>query len=122
MMRKKVSSYNDGVVGVYAEKNTLINTNFRAKTNARTIEDYDFIIDLFYSEVNAREEDFEFAERMGKKLTMKIKTPLVNSIKSRHKIILNDYVYDIIKIDPDRRNKDLYIYLEGGRKLENSNS
>lgn len=121
MNKKKVSSYNDGIVGVYVENSTLINTDFNVKRNARTIENYDFIMNLFYSEVNARDEDFVFAESMGKKLTMKIKTPLVAGVKSNHKIILNDYVYDIIKIDPDRRNKDLYIYLEGGRKLEKQN-
>ena len=118
MIKKKLNSYNDGVVGVYVEKPTLKN-DFNAKINAKTINDYEFIMNLFYSVENMREEDFEFAERMGKKLTMKIKTPLVDSVKSHHKIILNNCVYDIIKKDPDVRNKDLYIYLEGGRKLEN---
>lgn len=117
MIPKKKASLNDGVCGVYVEKTTLIN-DFNAKINAKTIDDYDFIIDLFYSVENIREEDFEFAERMGKKLTMKIKTTLVDSIEGKHKIILENKVYDIIKKDPDIRNKYLYLYLEGGRKLE----
>ena len=117
MMKKKMSSYNDGIVGVYSEKPTLI-TDFSAKTNARTIDDYEFITDLCFNEQTKRQEDFLFAEAMGKKLTWKIKTPLVEGIETNHKIIFENYVYDIINIDPDKANKDLYIYLERGRKIE----
>lgn len=117
MLKKKTSSYNDGVFGVYREKSTLIN-DFNAKTNAKKIDDYEFIRDLFYSEESKRQEDFLFAEALGKKLTMKVKTPLIDDIETNYKVILDDSVYDIIKIDPDRKNKDLYFYLEGGRKLE----
>lgn len=117
MLKKKVSSYNDGVIGVYSEKSTLIN-DFNAKTNAKTINDYEFITKLFYSEETKRQEDFLFAEAMGRKLTLKVKTPLVEGIETNYKVILDDFIYDIIKLDPDKKNKDLYFYLEGGRKLE----
>lgn len=117
MKKKKLSSYNDGVCGIYVEKANIIN-DFNAKRNAKTLEDYNLKKFIHYSIENIREEDYEFAERMEKKLTMKIKTPLVNDIKSEDKVIIDSYVYDIIKIDPDIRNKDLYIYLEGGRKIE----
>ena len=117
MLKKKKSSYNDGVVEVYLEKSTL-KTDFNAKTNARTINDYDYVTELCFSEENKRQEDFLFAEAMGKKLTWKIKTPLVEGIESNHKIIFENWVYDIINIDPDKKNKDLYIYLERGRKIE----
>lgn len=117
MLKKKVSSYNDGVIGIYSEKSTLIN-DFNAKTNARKIDDYEFIMNLFYSEESKRQEDFLFANAMGRKLTLKVKTPLVDGIKTSHKVILNNFVYDIISIDPDKKNKDLYFYLEGGRTIE----
>ena len=116
MLKKKVSSYNDGVIGIYSEKSTLINS-FNAKTNAKTINDYNFITNLCFSEETKRQEDFLFAETLGKKLTMKVKTPLVDGIETNYKVILNNFVYDIIRIDPDKKNKDLYFYLEGGRKL-----
>lgn len=116
MQLKKRNSYNDGVVSVYSEK-PLIN-DFNAKTNARTLNDYEYITDLCFREQTKRQEDFLFAEAMGKKLTWKIKTPLVKGIETNHKVIFNNYVYDIINIDPDRTNKELYIYLEGGRKIE----
>lgn len=116
MLKKKINSYNDGVIGIYSEKTTLI-TDFNAKTNARTIDDYEFIMNLCFSEETKRQEDFLFAEAMGKKLTLKVKTPLVEGIETKHKVILNNYVYDIINIDPNKKNKDLYFYLEGGREL-----
>lgn len=116
MLVKKISSYNDGVIGVYSEKSTLI-TDFNAKTNARTIEDYNFITDLCFSEETKRQEDFLFADAMGKKLTLKVKTPLVDGIETKYKVILNNFVYDIIKLDSDKKNKDLYFYLEEGREL-----
>jgi SPP1 family predicted phage head-tail adaptor len=117
MLKKKLSSFNDGVVGVYSEKSTLI-TDFTAKTNARTIEDYNFIMDLCFSEQTKRQEDFLFAEAMGKKLTWKIKTPLVEGIESDYKIIFENDVYDIINLDSDKKNNELYIYLERGREIE----
>lgn len=115
--KKKANSYNHGVCGVYVEKTTLIN-DFNAKRNAKTIDDYEFIMNLYYSVENMREEDFEFAERMGKRLTMKIRTPLVDTVLSNHKIIIDSLVYDIIRIDPNIKNRDLYLHLEGGRKVE----
>ena len=116
MQVKKRTSFNDGVVGVYSEKPLL--TNFNAKTNAKTINDYEFIMNLYFSEETKRQEDFLFAEAMGKKLTWKIKTPLVQGIETTHKIIFNNDVYDIINMDQDNTNKELYIYLERGRKVE----
>lgn len=116
-MKKKFNSYNDGVLGVYAEKSTLMNTDFNAKTNARTVNDYDFVMWLFYEEMNKRDEDFIFAEAMGRKLTMKVKTPLINGVKREHKVIIDNHVYDIIKTDPSKEKRELYIYLEGGRQL-----
>ena len=116
MLKKKISSFNDGVVGVYSEKTLL--TDFNAKKNVRTLADYEFITNLCFSEQTKRQEDFLFAEAMGKKLTWKIKTPLVEGIESNHKIIYNGEVFDIINLDPNKLNKELYIYLERGRKIE----
>ena len=118
MQVKKKTSFNDGVIGVYSENYNLINADFNAKTNARTLKDYDFIMNLCFKEESKRHEDFLFAEAMNKKLTWKIKTPLIEGVEVNHKVIFNNFVYDIISIDPDRLNKELYIYLEGGRKIE----
>lgn len=118
MQVMKKNSFNDGVVGIYKELPTLMNTDFNAKRNAKTIKDFQLITSLFYTELSARNEDFLFAEAMNRKLTMKIKTPLVNTIEPNYKALINNRMYDIIKIDPNRMNKELYIYLEGGQKIE----
>lgn len=119
MLKKKMNSYNDGVIGVYKEDLTLINTDFNAKMNAKKLSDFTHIMDLCFLEQSKRHEDFLFAEAMGKKLTWKIKTPLVEGIEVNHKVIYNNLVYDIINIDPNNTDKELYIYLEGGKKIEN---
>ena len=90
MKLKKRTSFNDGIVGVYSEKPLM--TDFNAKTNARTLNDYEFITDLCFSEQTKRQEDFLFADAMGKKLTWKIKTPLVVGIETNHKVIFNNFV------------------------------
>lgn len=104
---------------MYAENiDKLTNANFNAKRNARTKDDFIFIQNFFYEPTTIRTEDYTFAESMGRKITMKVKVPLTDKIKNNHKVILKNVVYDIFKLDSDQINKDLYIYLEGGRKLE----
>lgn len=65
-----------------------------------------------------RQEDMLFAESMNHKLTLKVKTALVDGVKNSHKVIINDYVYDIIHTDINKKNHELYFYLEGVRKVE----
>ena len=118
MIKKKVFSYNDGVCEIYREKDSLLSTDFNIKRNARTLNDYNFVVESFYGVVTIREEDYNFAESMGKKITLKIRTPFILQIDSSYKIMIDSYMYDIIKVDADKRNKELYFYLEGGRKIE----
>lgn len=117
MNKKKRNSFNDGVIGIYSEKDTLINTDFNAKINAKTIDDYEFIVSLCYKEQTKRNEDFLFAEAMGKNLTWKIKTPLLEAVESNHTVIYNNQTFSIINIDYDKSNNEMYFYLERGRKL-----
>ena len=111
-------SFNDGVCSIYEEKNTLIHTDFNAKKNAKTLNDFNLIMDSFYSIENVREEDYEFANNMGKLISMKIKIPFIYVVKNNHKILIDGMMYDIIKADADRRNRELFIYLEGGISFE----
>ena len=118
MQKQKRSSFNDGIIGVYSEKDSLFNTDFNAKTNAKKLSDFNFVCYLYFKEQSKRQEDFLFAEAMGKNLTWKIKTPLVDCVEVNHKVIYNNKMFDIINLDPDKLNKELYIYLEGGRSIE----
>lgn len=99
----KQSNFNDGIVNVYNDKGQK--TDFGAKKNVKTLDDMEFVVKLAYDEKSKRQQDYEFAEQMGTKLTMKICTPLVSSVHSKQKAVINSYLYDITHIDPDRTKK-----------------
>jgi len=110
-MKKINKNYNDGVVYIYQEK--AKKSSFSAKENCKTIEDLMFIVKLNFQEMSKRQQDVMFAESLGNSLSMKIRTPFRDNVKNRHKAIINNYLYNISYIDPDKKNNDLYIYLEG---------
>ncbi len=113
MMKSKRKSYNDGVIELYSEIPKA--TDFAAKKNARSISDLTYIAKLAFAEVSRRDQDVIFAEALGRNLTVKLKTPYLSSALSTHKVVLGQYLYDIIKLDQDRKNQELYFYLEGVR-------
>ncbi len=110
-MAKMNKNYNDGVAYIYEEK--VKKSSFQAKENCKTLDDLKFIIKLNFEEMSKRQQDVMFAESLGNSLSMKIRTPLKDCVKNRHKAIINSYLYNISYIDPNKKNNDLYIYLEG---------
>ena len=55
---------------------------------------------------------------MSKSLSLKIKTRLYDGINSEHKVVIENILYDIIYLDFDRKNKEVYFYLEEVKELE----
>ena len=84
----------------------------------KSIDNFELIVKLAYTECNKRQQDLEFAESMSKSLTLKIKTRLYDKVKNHHKIVIGNTLYDIIYLDYDRKNKEMYMYLEEVRELE----
>ena len=113
MQKRKFSTYNDGVIRVYREKPKQ--TDFGAKRNARSIDDMELVARLDYEEASRREEDIEFAKQSGFSLTLKVKTRAVNGVNNLCKAVINEYLYDVRHTDKDRT--DMWLYLEGVRKL-----
>lgn len=107
--------YNDGYIKFYNSKPKQ--TDFNAKKNTRSIEDLDFLVGAYYSEESKRQQDFLFAESLGKKLTLKVKIPLTEFVQENCKAVINNYLYDVIHIDSNQKKRTLYIYLEGIRGL-----
>lgn len=110
-------TYNDGIINVYKEKNNLATTNFNEKKNTKTLDDMELVIPLAFKEMSKRQQDFDFANTLGHSLTMKVKTRLVDDVKNSHKVIYAGSIYDIIYLDADRINKELYIYMEEVRPI-----
>lgn len=113
MPKRKLSTYNDGVVRIYREKPKT--TDFNAKRNVKAAEDMDLIVRLDYEEASRREEDMEFAERSGFSLTLKVKTRTVPGVDNKCKAVIDGYLYDIRYIDKSRT--EMWLYMEGVRRL-----
>lgn len=116
MKKTKINNYVDGFARVYQEN--IIKTNFGAKQNSKSIDNLNLVVKLAYTECSKRQQDLEFAESMSKSLTLKIKTRLYDKVKNNHKIVIDNTLYDIIYLDFDRKNKEMYLYLEEVRELE----
>ena len=110
---KTFPKFNDGVATIYKEKER--NTNFKAKVNAKELDDLDFICKLDYEQMSKREQDQEFANQSGHSLSMKIRTRYVNLVDNKCKVVIDSTLYDIYDIDKTRT--ELYLYLEEARKI-----
>ena len=112
----KKSNYNDGYVRVYEE--IPVKTNFGAKENIKSKDNLKFIVKLAYEECSKRQQDLEFAEANSRSLNIKVKTRFYNNLKNDYKVIIENILYDIFYIGEDRKNRELYFYLEEVRTIE----
>lgn len=111
--KRLLPTYNDGVLTVYAEKAKEV--DFGAKVNVDAVEDMDVVVKLAYREASCREQDFDFAERMSFNLSAKLVTHNRPEVRSNHKAVIGDQLYDIEHID--RAKREMYVYLGGGRTI-----
>ena len=120
MKNKKIPTYLDGFALVYRPKVEENKSHFGAKVNIKKIDEMETLFKLAYSQCSKRLQDMEFAESSGRELTLKIKTRLVQGIKNTDKVVIDGTLYDIIYIDEDRINRELYLYLEENRTVINN--
>lgn len=109
-MKKKIRTYNDGFIHIYNEK--PIRTDFGAKRNTKNKDTLEFVVKLAYNECSKRQEDIDFAEGRDKTLNLKVRTRLLDTLNTEQKVIIDGVLYDIINIDYDRSNREMYFYLE----------
>ena len=115
-MNKKINNYSDGYIRVYEE--IPVKANFGAKENIKSKDNLKFIVKLAYEECSKRQQDLEFAEASSRTLNIKVNTRFYNNLKNDYKITIENTLYDIVYIDEDRKNRELYFYLEEVRNLE----
>lgn len=108
--------YNDGIVYFYKKKN--VEGSFKSSKNTTSIDDLDFISKYFFKEETQRQQDIVFAGAMDRTLSLKISIPYCNTIESNYQVIINNYLYSIFHVDPDKKKEKTYIYLEGMRSVE----
>lgn len=111
--KKHLPTYNDGMVGIYRERERQ--TDFGAKRNVTALDDMDFVVGLAFSECSKRIQDMEFAEQSGFSLSLKVKAHYRPEVKVKHKAVISGYLYEIKYID--KSSREMFLYLEGVRPI-----
>lgn len=114
-MRTKTQGLNDGYAGVYKPKD--IEADFGANVSPKSIDDMDYFVDMAYAEEYKREQDYEFAEAKGHSLSLKIRTLLYEAIDKNYKVVVENTLYNILKIDYAKAENVMYLYLEEERSI-----
>lgn len=115
-MNNVIESFNDGVLIFLLKKDKM--NSFGAQQNSRSKMDFLKKGSSFFKEETRRTQDYEFAEGLNHKLTLKVKIPYRNGISNDLKISIDNYLYDLIHFDHDRNKRVIYLYLEGIGILE----
>ena len=110
MKSRRISQFNDGFIKVYQSNEKV--SRFGAKENVKSADDLTFIVKLAYEEQYRRQQDLEFAEASGRTLSIKVKTRYYKEVQTDHKVVIDNVMYDIIDVDIDRFNQEMFIYLE----------
>lgn len=109
----KPTRFNDGVLTVYREKERR--TDFSAKRNVSGLDDLEPVAKLDYGEASKRQEDVEFAEQSGFRLSLKVRTRYLREVKPKMKVVIDGYLYDIAYVD--KNGATMFLFCEGVRSL-----
>lgn len=112
--KKELPSYPDGVLGIYKAKPRK--TDFGARRNIEKRSDMEFVASLCYNVQTIREQDYEFADRASFKLSLKVKTPRFDLVKSDCLALVGSTLFDVSHIDSTQR--EMYLYLEEVREID----
>lgn len=116
MEKTKHKEYLDGWVYIYKRKDNIDNRNIKS------LNDLIYINRLAFCEKSARDEDIIFAESKGCSLNKKIKVTEVKFLKDKQFAKISDILYYVYRIDKDKSNKEIYLYLESVRDLSERQS
>lgn len=111
----KIKVYNDGVAWICIQKEK--ERDFTAHSNPVTMEDIERKGKIFFAISSIRSEDLEFAERASKNLTMKIRIPICPIISKKNKLLIEDVLYDIFRIDIGADKTEMFVFMEEVRRL-----
>lgn len=102
----KFDTYNDGVIefGEYIEAYGV---------DGNALDNKEFIKEgkLCFSYQFIREQDKLKFDNTGVQISIKIKTRYLKTVNTSKVIRLNENLYSIVKLDPDNKNENMYIYL-----------
>ena len=116
-MRRAIPAFRDGYVSFVRPLESNI-SSFGAKKNTRTTEDVCQVVDLAYDEKTKRQQDLEFAYSADKTLDMKICCPYHPDVNTKLQAIIENTLYDVYMVDPDKNNMQMFVYMQENRKLK----
>lgn len=112
--KRALPSYPDGVLKIYTPKDRK--TDFGARRNIERIDDMEFVCSLCFNVQTIREQDYDFAERSSFKLSLKVKAPRFDLVKSDCLALIGSTLFDVSHIDTSQR--EMYLYLEEVREID----
>lgn len=115
MQKAKRKAYNDGVLWVVDPPTEQ--TDFGAVKNQTKASALNKLLKLSFHEMSRRDSDIEFAESMGRQLSLKVKTIHHPAADAAKDVLIGDMLYSIVKLDVDRQMHEMYLYLEEVRRL-----
>lgn len=117
MQKMKVSNLNlnDGFLRCYRDKK--LQSDFNAPKNPKKIDDMEYIVELAFEEMSKRDKDLSFVESLGRELSLKVKTRLMDGVSKKCKVAIDDRLFDVIYIDYSKKENLMYFYLEEVRRI-----
>lgn len=117
MQKMKVSNLNlnDGFLRCYRDKK--LQSDFNAPKNPKKIDDMEYIVELAFEEMSKCDKDLSFVESLGRELSLKVKTRLMDGVSKKCKVAIDDRLFDVIYIDYSKKENLMYFYLEEVRRI-----
>lgn len=106
--KKELPTYPDGVLGAYKARPRK--TDFGARRNVEKRSDMEFVGSVCYNVQAIREQDYEFARREDFTLSLKVKCPRFDLVKTDCLVLIGSALYDVSRMDKTAR--EMFLYLE----------
>lgn len=114
-LKPRFPAYTDGVLRICEEQKTP--SSFNGRRNPRSVDDLRAVVKLPFKTLTCREQDMEFAESMGRSLSVKVQTADCPLVQTQHSVLVGKRLYSILRLDHDKERKTMFLYLEEVRRL-----
>lgn len=116
-IRKKnnQSNYRDGVALVYEQ--IEIQSDFSARKNVADLQDLKCKGEVAFRNSYIRQQDIQFMGNKADNVERKIVIRNCPLVQIGNKLGIDHKIYDVIRVDPDLQEQELYLYLELYRVL-----
>lgn len=106
--KRMLPSYSDGWAAIYSHEPSR--TSFGAAEDGRRVRERDLVCRAAYRLCSKRDQDYEFAEREGFELSLKICAMRRPGIDPSCRAVIGGTLFDISHIDLTAR--EMYLYLK----------